>query len=97
MPRNTLSRAVPRRLSIVRVATHKDPQTFSEAVKAGLSASPKTLPCHYFYDEAGSQLFEQICDLPEYYLTRTEDAILRDHAEAMVGGWDQAPDDDRAG
>jgi dimethylhistidine N-methyltransferase len=45
------------------------------------------LPCRYFYDDEGSRLFEQICDLPEYYLTRTEDGILRDHAAAMVDGW----------
>ena len=43
------------------------------------------------YDAQGSRLFEAICDLPEYYLTRTEDAILRDHAEAMLQGWDEAP------
>lgn len=42
----------------------------------GLSQSPKTLPCRYFYDDRGSQLFEQITDLPEYYPTRTEQAIL---------------------
>lgn len=49
-------------------------------VVQGLSQTPKTLPPRYFYDDRGSQLFEQICDLPEYYLTRTETAILRDSA-----------------
>ncbi|HEY9845199.1 MAG TPA: L-histidine N(alpha)-methyltransferase [Candidatus Caenarcaniphilales bacterium] len=43
----------------------------------GLSQVPKTLPCRYFYDDRGSKLFEQICNLPEYYPTRTETAILR--------------------
>ena len=43
----------------------------------GLSQQPKTLPPRYFYDDRGSQLFEQICDLPEYYLTRTETEILQ--------------------
>jgi len=43
----------------------------------GLSKSPKTLPAKYFYDDRGSELFEQICGLPEYYLTRTETAILQ--------------------
>ncbi len=43
----------------------------------GLNQQPKTIPARYFYDERGSQLFEQICDLPEYYLTRTETAILQ--------------------
>lgn len=42
----------------------------------GLRQTPKTLPCRYFYDDRGSALFEQICDLPEYYPTRTEQAIL---------------------
>jgi dimethylhistidine N-methyltransferase len=42
----------------------------------GLSQQPKTLSPKYFYDQVGSQLFEQICELPEYYLTRTETAIL---------------------
>jgi dimethylhistidine N-methyltransferase len=45
-----------------------------------------------FYDAEGSRLFEQICDLPEYYLTRTEDALLADHAAAMVGKrWRKPP------
>lgn len=42
----------------------------------GLKHTPKTLPCRYFYDDRGSALFEQICDLPEYYPTRTEQSIL---------------------
>ncbi len=57
---------------------------FARAVRAGLLAEPKTLPWPYFYDARGSELFERICDLPEYYLTRTEDAILRTHAASMV-------------
>ncbi len=51
-----------------------------EDVIQGLSQNPKTLPCRYFYDDRGSQLFEQITDLPEYYPTRTEQAILERHA-----------------
>ena len=47
---------------------------------AGLKQTPKTLPCRYFYDDRGSQLFEQICDLPEYYPTRTEQSILENCA-----------------
>lgn len=46
----------------------------------GLQQTPKTLPCRYFYDDRGSALFEQICDLPEYYPTRTEQAILETYA-----------------
>jgi L-histidine Nalpha-methyltransferase len=63
------------------------PDAFALAVRSGLRAKHKTLPCRYFYDDQGSRLFERICDLPEYYLTRTEDAILREHARAMVAGW----------
>lgn len=59
-------------------------ESLGGAVRAGLLNWPKTLPCQYFYDEVGSALFERICRVPEYYLTRTEDAILRRHAGAMV-------------
>lgn len=51
----------------------------------GLAQHPKRLPCKYFYDRRGSQLFDQICELDEYYLTRTELSIMRDHAEEMAG------------
>jgi L-histidine N-alpha-methyltransferase len=49
-------------------------------VLEGLTASPKHLPAKLFYDEIGSQLFEQITELPEYYLTRTERSILERYA-----------------
>lgn len=82
-----------RRLTIVEAGDSSDesPDAFAGAVRSGLLAEPRTLPCRYFYDDRGSRLFEQICDLPEYYLTRTEDAILRDHADAMVDGWAADP------
>lgn len=48
-----------------------------EIVQRGLRASPKRLPSWLFYDERGSQLFEQICDQPEYYLTRCEIALMQ--------------------
>src|SRR6202011_5205841 len=51
-------------------------ESFRDAVVAGLSREPKSLPCKFFYDARGSALFEKICELPEYYLTRTEIAIL---------------------
>jgi len=50
--------------------------SFLEDVIAGLSASHKTIPPKYFYDARGSALFDAICELPEYYLTRTELAML---------------------
>ncbi len=54
----------------------------------GLSADRKTLPPKFFYDEIGAQLFERICELDEYYLTRAEVEILRAHADeiAQIGG-----------
>ena len=51
---------------------------------SGLLASPKHLPPKWFYDAPGSELFEQITCLPEYYLTRTEQEILRLHSGEMV-------------
>ena len=56
------------------------------AAREGLSGSPKSLPPWLFYDEAGSQLFEQITVLPEYYLTRTERGILKAHAGEILRG-----------
>lgn len=53
---------------------------FGRDVASGLTASPKRLECRYFYDAEGSALFDAICELPEYYLTRAETAILRSHA-----------------
>ena len=57
---------------------------FAADVRTGLTARRKTLPPKYFYDELGSQLFEAICALPEYYLTRCETEILRQHAPAIA-------------
>lgn len=53
-----------------------DPEQLRRDVKAGLIAAVKTLPPKYFYDERGSELFEAITRLPEYYLTRAERSIL---------------------
>lgn len=50
---------------------------FRDDVLTGLSARPRTIPARWFYDEAGSLLFEDITRLPEYYPTRTETALLR--------------------
>jgi len=63
--------------------------TFAEDVRAGLSGKPKRLAPKYFYDELGSALFEAICKLPEYYVTRAESEIFERHADeiiASVGG-----------
>jgi dimethylhistidine N-methyltransferase len=55
-------------------------------VLAGLLGDPKTLPSKFLYDAVGSQLFERICDLPEYYVARTELALLRSAAAEITEG-----------
>jgi dimethylhistidine N-methyltransferase len=61
-----------------------DTHDFRADVLRGLGQPAKELPCKYFYDELGSRLFEHICELDEYYLTRTELAIMRQFAAAMA-------------
>jgi dimethylhistidine N-methyltransferase len=58
---------------------------FRADVLRGLRAPAKELPCKYFYDKTGSDLFEKITELEEYYLTRTEVAIMEQHAGEMAG------------
>jgi L-histidine N-alpha-methyltransferase len=60
---------------------------FGRDVASGLTAFPKRLACRYFYDAQGSALFDAICELPEYYLTRAETAILRAHAGDIAAGF----------
>src|SRR5438034_6374884 len=72
----------PHRLAVVDLEPAKS-DFLSEAI-AGLSHHPRTLPCKYFYDENGAELFQQISELPEYYITRTETEILRVHAHQMA-------------
>jgi dimethylhistidine N-methyltransferase len=60
-------------------------EEFLADVLRGLSGPVRTLPCKYFYDAAGSALFERITELDEYYLTRTELAIMRQHVAEMAG------------
>ncbi len=57
---------------------------FRAAMLAGLSRPEKRIPCKYLYDERGSRLFERICTLPEYYLTRAEVSLLGRHAPEMA-------------
>ena len=51
-------------------------QAFATALADGMRRAPKSVPCKYFYDARGSALFDRICELPEYYQTRTESALL---------------------
>lgn len=61
-----------------------DAEGFLTDVWRGLDSHPKTLPCKYFYDEEGSRLFDEICELDEYYVTRTEIGILKTHGDEMA-------------
>ncbi|MBZ0265942.1 L-histidine N(alpha)-methyltransferase [bacterium] len=56
---------------------------FLDDVHTGLRATPKWMPSKYFYDKRGSEIFEQICELDEYYVTRTEKQIMEDNIEEI--------------
>lgn len=66
------------------VAPSRRQDTFSMEVEAGLSRPQKTLPSRFFYDYEGSELFEQITGLHEYYLTRSEQQIFNAHATEII-------------
>ncbi len=67
---------------------HPQPADMVHEVLNGMRADQKWIPPKFFYDHEGSRLFERICELPEYYLTRTEVGLLEEHAEeiaALIG------------
>jgi L-histidine N-alpha-methyltransferase len=72
----------------VTIDVHLEPGTLTRAleadVRAGLGSTPKTLPPKWFYDDRGSELFDEITRLPEYYPTRTERGILLEHARDVA-------------
>ncbi|MGA9770249.1 MAG: L-histidine N(alpha)-methyltransferase [Blastocatellia bacterium] len=73
------------RFTIHRLAQGGNPDAFANDVRRGLTANPKQLFPKYFYDDLGSKLFEAICRLPEYYLTRAEREILSRNAREIAG------------
>lgn len=79
---------VDERLQITEVAAASVAPTFAEDVRRGLTADPKVLFPRYFYDALGSRLFEAICELPEYYLTRAETEIFERHGAEIAGALD---------
>jgi L-histidine N-alpha-methyltransferase len=86
-PARRVRRGVLPRPSSPRTATLVSLDSESAALselREALSRSPREIPCKYFYDDAGSALFEQITRLPEYYPTRTERALLETRASAIV-------------
>ena len=64
----------------LQIAETADREEFRRAVLHGLASRPRAIPAKFLYDAKGSALFDEICELPEYYLTRTETAILKQHA-----------------
>ena len=70
--------------ALVRKTGDEADAAFRQDILNGLSSVPKATPARWFYDQRGSELFEQITDLPEYYPTRTETALLKAHC-AKVG------------
>ncbi|MFQ5990732.1 MAG: L-histidine N(alpha)-methyltransferase, partial [Candidatus Methylomirabilales bacterium] len=80
--------APPKRKPQIHVRHHareKDPfANLAEDVRKGLTKTPKELQSKYFYDARGAELFEQITELPEYYQTRTERALLEQIAGGVV-------------
>jgi L-histidine N-alpha-methyltransferase len=77
----------------VRIDSYLNPgdeRSLAEDVLDGLTRPFKELPPKHFYDDRGAELFDLICELPEYYPTRTERAILLEHAEAIVAANDAA-------
>ena len=80
---------VSERFSYYRAAGRRRLADLAGAVRGGLGSSPYSIPPRFFYDDAGSALFEEICSLPEYYPTRTEAGILgsvRRELAGLLGG-----------
>jgi L-histidine Nalpha-methyltransferase len=74
---------VSTRFTLRRVATAG--RSYPDDVRDCLTAVRKSLPSRYFYDDLGSSLFEAICNLPEYYVTKAETELLRRHAMDIAG------------
>src|ERR1700745_1574508 len=71
-------------IRIDSLLSESDERSLANDVLDGLTRPFKEIPPKHFYDARGSELFEQICDLPEYYPTRTERAILERYAPAIA-------------
>ena len=79
LPSGSAPRAAKARLEEARSAGD-----FAEAVLAGLTRTPRSIPCRFFYDARGSELFEEITKLEEYYPTRTETALLEAYGSEIA-------------
>lgn len=67
----------------MKSAEQSSDDQFLDDSLAGLRRSPKRLPCKYFYDQRGSQLFDAICETQDYYVTRTETEVMQRHSQEM--------------
>lgn len=72
------------RFDCVAVEPVRSSSSLEADARAGLLCTPRWLPPKYFYDDLGSRLFEEICATPEYYPSRTEDALLETHAREIL-------------
>src|SRR5919197_4038597 len=70
--------------SIWSLASSNEKEDPARSILRTLWDQPRWLEAYHLYDERGSELFEQICELPEYYLTRTENSILQTHAAEII-------------
>jgi len=73
------------RFELVGTPPEHQEADFADAVRAGLTASPRSLPARFLYDDRGSELFVEICKQPEYYPTRAEREILETYADEIAG------------
>jgi L-histidine Nalpha-methyltransferase len=76
--------SIHERFEVVRPSGRRPDSTLANDVRRGLVARPRTLPPKHFYDDVGCRLFDEICELPEYYLTRAERALLARHGDEIV-------------
>jgi dimethylhistidine N-methyltransferase len=74
----------PQRAGLDQAGNEQERQAFLDDVLDGLRRPQKEIPCKWLYDGRGSALFERICELPEYYPTRTELSILEHHVPSMA-------------
>ena len=75
---------LPDGVNLIKAPKHNSQQSLKDAVADGFKKTPKSIPALFFYDTPGSQFFEQICKLPEYYPTRTEHRILTENARDII-------------
>jgi len=79
-----ISSQIGKRLEFQHISPSRSISSLEEDMRSSFLTHPRKLPPKYFYDEYGSQLFDQICDTPEYYQTRTEEALLREYAQNII-------------